>query len=185
MKSSRSTIRIVLHEEGRYPISRMVPGGYLRSEAGERHGSRVETSTDAFVEGAWDGTYDDMAMDQGVCMGSGGRIRDGELVLAAPSHTLEALYSVRVDDRLVVSNSLPFALVRAGLDLNPAYRCYLIDMRSIMRGLQYVKIIPTLQGVPVQRHFFCNLVIARDLQVRQKRKPPAPVSQPLQTTASI
>ena len=52
------------------------------------HGSRVETSTDAFVEGAWDGTYDDMAMDQGVCMGSGGRIRDGELVLAAPSHTL-------------------------------------------------------------------------------------------------
>ena len=44
-----------------------------------------------------------------------------------------------------------------------------------MRGLQrHVKIIPTLQGVPVHRHFFCNLVIARDLQVRQQRKPPAP-----------
>jgi len=139
------------------------------------HGSRVETSTDAFVEGAWDGTYVDMAMDQGVCMGSGGRIRNGELVLSSPSHTLEALYSVRVADRLVVSNSLPFALVRAGLDLDPGYRSYLIDMRSIKRGLQrYVKIIPTLQGVPVQRHFFSNLVVDRDLQVRQERKPPAP-----------
>lgn len=139
------------------------------------HGPRVETSTDAFVEGAWDGAYDDMAMDQGVCMGSGGRIRDGELVLTAPSHTLEALYSIRVHDRLVVSNSLPFALVRAGLDLDPAYRRYLIDMRSIMRGLQrHVSIIPTLQGVPVQRHFFCNLVIGRDLQVRRERKAPAP-----------
>ena len=108
-------------------------------------------------------------------MGSGGRIRDGELVLTAPSHTLEALYSVRVDDRLVVSNSLPFLLVCAGLDLDPCYRRYLIDMRSIMRGLQScVTIIPTLQEVPVQRHFFCNLVIDRDLQVRRERKPPAP-----------
>ena len=139
------------------------------------HGPRVETSTDAFVEGAWDGTYVDMAMDQAVCMGSGGRIRDGKLVVAAPSHTLEALYSVRVADRLVVSNSLPFALVRAGLDLDPSYRRYLIDMRSIMRGLrEHVKIIPTLQGVPVQRHFFCNLVIDTDLHVRSERKPPPP-----------
>jgi hypothetical protein len=139
------------------------------------HGSSVETSTDAFVEGAWDASYRDMAMDQGVCMGSGGRIREGELVLTAPSHTLEALYSVRVDDRLVVSNSLPFALVRARLDLEPDYRRYLIDMRSIMRGLrQYVTTIPTLQGVPVQRHFFCNLVIGGDLQVRRERKPQAP-----------
>ena len=139
------------------------------------HGPRVETSTDAFVEGAWDGTYDEMAMDQGVCMGSGGRIRDGELVLTAPSHTLEALYSVRVDDRLVVSNSLPFVLVCAGLDLDPYYRRYLIDLRSIVRGLQrYVTTIPTLQEVPIQRHFFCNLVIDRDLQVRRERKPRAP-----------
>ena len=139
------------------------------------HGSRVETSPDAYVEGAWDGTYADMAMDQGVCMGSGGRIRDGELVLTAPSHTLEALYCARVADRLVVANSLAFALVRAGLDLDPYYRRYLLDMRSIMRGLRaYVSIIPTLQGIPIQRHFFCNLVIDRDLQVREERKPQAP-----------
>ncbi|HVF15461.1 MAG TPA: hypothetical protein VNA21_01065, partial [Steroidobacteraceae bacterium] len=64
------------------------------------HGPRVETSADAFAEGAWDGVFSEMAMDQGVCMGSGGRIRDGELVLSSPSHTLEALYSVRVLDRL-------------------------------------------------------------------------------------
>jgi len=139
------------------------------------HGARVETSTDAFVEGAWDGAYDDMAMDQGVCMGSGGRIRDAELVLTAPSHTLDALYSVWLDDRLVVSNSLPFALVRAGLDLDPYYRRYLIDLRSIVRGLRsYEAIIPTLQGVPVERHFFCNLVIDTNLQVRRERKPQAP-----------
>jgi hypothetical protein len=139
------------------------------------HGSRVETSTDSFVEGAWDGAYDDMAMDQGVCMGSGGRVRDGELVLTAPSHTLEALYSARVADRLVVSNSLSLVLVRAGLDLDPYYRRYLLDMRSIMRGLRaYVAIIPTLQKVPVHRHFFCNLVIDRKLQMRREGKPHAP-----------
>jgi hypothetical protein len=139
------------------------------------HGPRVETSTDAFAEGAWDGVFSEMAMDQGVCMGSGGRIRDGELVLSSPSHTLEALYSVRVQDRLVVSNSLVFALVRAGLDLDPHYPRYLIDMRSIMRGLQrHVKTIPTLQGIPVRRHFFCNLVIDNGLQLRQEAKPRAP-----------
>jgi hypothetical protein len=138
------------------------------------HGARVETSTDAFVEGAWDGPYEQMAMDQAVCMGSGGRVRDGELVLTAPSHTLEALYSVRRNGRLVVSNSLPFALVGAGLELDPYYRRYLTDMRSIVRGLRrYVSIIPTLQRIPVQRHFLCNLVIDRDLQVQRERKPQA------------
>ncbi len=138
-------------------------------------GPRVETSTHAFVDGAWDGTYAEMAMDQGVCMGSGGRIRDGELVVSSPSHTLEALYSVRVDDRLVVSNSLPFALVCAGLDLDPHYRHYLIEMRSIVGGLRkYVTRIPTLQGVPVERHYFCNLVIGRNLQLRRERKPQPP-----------
>jgi len=139
------------------------------------HGPRVETSASAFVEGAWDGAFSDMAMDQSVCMGSGGRIADGKLILSTPSHTLEALYSVRVGDRLIVSNSLAFTLVRAGLDLDPRYTRYLIDMRSIMRGLQrHVKVIPTQQGVAVQRHFFCNLVIDTSLQVRQESKPRAP-----------
>jgi hypothetical protein len=139
------------------------------------HGPRVETSTDAFIEGAWDGPYAEMAMDQAVCMGSGGRIRDGELVLATPSHTLEALYSVRVKDRLLVSNSLPFVLVRAGLDLDPHYRRYLIEMRSIVGGVRaYVPTIPTLQGVPVERHYFCNLVVDRNLQVRREPKPQPP-----------
>jgi hypothetical protein len=139
------------------------------------HGARVETAKDAFVEGAWDGPFADMSMDQGVCMGSGGRIRDGELVLISPSHLCEPLYSTRVGERLVVSNSLPFALVSAGLDLDPHYRYYLIDMRSIVHGLRNsVNIIPTLQGVPVERHYFCNLVIDRTLQVRRERKPQPP-----------
>lgn len=139
------------------------------------HGPRVETSTNAFVEGAWDGSYDEMAMDEGVCMGSGGRVRDGQLILAAPSHTLEALYSVHVDDRLVVSNSLSFTLVRAGLELDPHYRRYLLDMRSIVRGLQaYVATFPTLQGVPVRRHFFGNLVIDANLELRRERKAQPP-----------
>lgn len=139
------------------------------------HGSRVETSNGAFAEGAWDGAFAEMAIDRGVCMGSGGRIRNGEIVLSAPSHTLEGLYSVRVKDRLIVSNSLAFALVRAGLDLDPHYRRYLIDLRSIMRGLRsYVRVIPTLQGVPIERHFFCNLVLSNDVQLRPVRKAQPP-----------
>lgn len=50
---------------------------------------------------------------------------------------------------------------------------------------QYVTIIPTLQEVPVQRHFFGNPVIGRDLQVRRERKPQAPRFQASRTTASI
>lgn len=139
------------------------------------HGPRVEVSQDAFVEGAWDGSFDEMAMDEGVCMGSGGRFRGAELVLSAPSHTLEALYSVRIADRLFVSNSFPFLLVRAGLDLDPHYRRYLIDMRSITRGLRkYVETLPTLQGIPVRRHYFCNLVIGKELQMRREPKRSAP-----------
>lgn len=138
------------------------------------HGSRVETSAGAFVEGAWDGAYADMAPDRGVCMGSGGRIRDGRVVLAGSSHTLEALYSVRLADRLVVSNSLPFVLVRAGLELDPHYRRYLVDLRSIAQGLrEYVNAVPTRQGIAVEKHYFCNLVIDEGLQPRREPKPPA------------
>jgi hypothetical protein len=162
-------------EEGIPALAWCLEASAGATQATVRVGPRVETTADAFIEGAWDGAYAEMAMDQGVCMGSGGRIRDGQLVLSAPSHTLEAVYSARVGDRLLVSNSLPFALTRAGLDLDPHYRAYLIDMRSIMRGLRaYVSRIPTLQRIPVERHFFCNLVISRDLQLRREKKPRPP-----------
>lgn len=139
------------------------------------HGARVETARGAFFEGAWDGAFTEMAIDQAVCMGSGGRIRGDELVLVTSSHTLEALYSVHLVDRLIVSNSLAFLLVRARLDLDPNYRRYLLDLRSVAQGIDRCMYdIPTRQHVPVRRHFFCNLVLDEGLELRREPKPPPP-----------
>jgi len=127
------------------------------------HGDGVETLGQAFVEGAWDGDFATMRPGAARFLaGSGGRILDNGCALFTPSHTLEAVYTVALPERWIASNSLVFALQAASLELDPDYRRYLLDLRTVTRGLQHFEPeIPTRAGPPVRRHFFCNLIVTR------------------------
>ena len=79
-------------------------------------GTSVDTFESGFVEGAWDGSFNDL--DFASCcnvFGSGAvRTKDGWL-LVPPSHTLAAVYALHVSEgRWLASNSLAFLASRLG-----------------------------------------------------------------------
>ena len=68
-----------------------------------RHGTRVETRRDGFVEGVWDDEFEAFDFDRAVTLaGSGGRVRGSRVVFAAPFHPLERLFVVRTGDHVAL-----------------------------------------------------------------------------------
>lgn len=142
-----------------------------------RHGPWVETQADCFFEGAWDGPYEAARFDLAETLaGSGGRLTATGMVFAGPSHTLERLYTARVDDTMYVSNSLPFVLAEANLDLDLSHPDYFFDFLHYYRlGIHTTdKSIPTAQPQRVYLHDCCNLLVASDLTLTRLEKPLSP-----------
>lgn len=78
------------------------------------HGRHVDLFENAFLEGAWDGPFQDAAFDRSTnVFGSGAKIGQGSVTFVTPSHTLEPL----VVFGNVVSNSLAFLCAYRDLDL--------------------------------------------------------------------
>jgi hypothetical protein len=75
------------------------------------HGPWVETTEHFFCDGAWSGDFLCGDFDTSLLMGSGGRVADDTLIIAAPNHTLERIFTLRDGKTLWVSNSLAFVLV--------------------------------------------------------------------------
>ena len=143
------------------------------------HGSWVETSPDAFVEGAWDAPFNAREFDRSaVLTGSGGRLVDDGLLLAAPANMYERLHSVRADDALVVSNSLAFALALSGSRLDPSYHGYYCELLDHYRvGIRVKsKHLRLADRREVQLHDCCNLRVTPDLELHRIEKEwgPAP-----------
>jgi hypothetical protein len=136
------------------------------------HGPWVETGEDFLVEGAWPGLFADGRIgDGGVLMGSGAMLRDGRLVVHAPSQTTEAVYSVRAGRSLFFSNSVPFLSSASGSALDPAYRDYEDDALSITDGLQrYRRDVPLRDGRSLGVHYFCDVTVEPDLTLRSTTK---------------
>lgn len=139
------------------------------------HGPWVEAKADFFCEGAWDGDFERGELETAVSLlGSGARLRGEEVLFATPSHILERLYSVRLREELLISNSLAFLLAQAGDDVDPAYKHYQHDLRSVMRGIGRGRAwIPTRGRRRVRLYEYANLVVGRDLALRAlpKRRP--------------
>jgi hypothetical protein len=136
-----------------------------------KHGLWVEVTEQWFCEGAWNGEFNQGEFGKAIMMGSGGKLMDGGVLVAAPSHTLERLHLLRHDDRLWISNSLPFVLEQANDRLDIRYEFYRSDMRSIIEGLnKYVRRVPTHNGSHVELYYHCNLVIGQNLDVREERR---------------
>lgn len=139
------------------------------------HGTGVEVHDNFFVEGAWDGEYSLGGFDKAsFFMGSGGKILDEArqtLVFSTPHHAHERLYSIKEEDKLVISNSLPFLLYMTDLDLEIKYRGYDEDLNTILEGInKYKKHIPLIKNKKVGLHYYCDIFINKDLDIKEKHK---------------
>jgi hypothetical protein len=140
------------------------------------HGSGVEVRAQGFVEGAWDGDFERFDFDQAHTLaGSGGRLRDGNLVFAAPFHPLERLFVLRNSDEIWVSNSLPFLLTQSGDGLDPAHPNYYFDfIRHVRAGIAVPAMLHTAAGKTVEIVRACNLQLQPDGALHQTAKPLGP-----------
>lgn len=139
------------------------------------HGPGVETRADCFFEGAWDGSFLAGAFDEAPALfGSGGRVVDGEVRFAAPSHMFERLQSIAIGDRLHIANSLPLLLVTAGATLDHDHADYFFDYLGHYRSGTGVpdKRIRLAGGRTADVHYCGNLVVRPDLSRAWRDKVP-------------
>ena len=149
----------------------------LGSTVNVRHGAGVETRAAGFVEGAWDGDFDAFAFDAAETLcGSGGRLREGGVVFAAPSHPLERLFALPRRDELLVSNSMVFLLSQAGDGLDLSYPRYYFDFLERSRhGLTPPETkLPTRHGQAVYLFPCCNVRVGANLEPIVEAKPLGP-----------
>lgn len=137
------------------------------------HGTWVDTADGLFVEGAWDGDYDDGGfMEAASFHGTGGKITDdGAFVVAAPTHPQERIWLIRRADSVSVSNSLVGLLRKCDASLCPKYGRHHSDVQSTAYGLhQYVRSIPLRDDGRVEMYCTCNIRIGPDLTVSELPK---------------
>jgi hypothetical protein len=141
------------------------------------HGSGVEVQADGFVEGAWDGDYSAGDFDRAETMvGSGGRMRASKLIFSPPTNMFMGLASLRLPDRLLISNSVVFALVRANDQPAVGYPFYILDSLTNRRwGLRtQPPDMPTENGNRLSWHTWHNISVAPDLSLHISPRPLAP-----------
>ncbi len=142
-------------------------------------GDLVETRDASFIAGAWDGPFSALEfLTAPTMMGTAGCVTVDEAMFCSATHLLELLYSVRVDDAVVVSNSLPLLFARTGDGPDLRYRRYRQDFVQLWwDGSAGVPArLPTRKGREVLVHGHANVAIDRDLSLRttEKRVPPTP-----------
>jgi hypothetical protein len=140
------------------------------------HGLWVETRDRFFVDGVWDGPFEDGDIDtSGLLMGSGAKIIGNKVVFATPCHTLEKLHLYKTEELAFVSPSIAFLLAKArcGLDMN--YIPYESDLLEQMLGLKHhVGDIPLDNGGKMLLCRYRNIEIGSDLEFHIQPKPEPP-----------
>ena len=97
-------------------------------------GEGIETRGNAFVEGAWSGDFAEFGFDEAeTLIGSGCRVRETKVRFVSASHPLERIYMMRLDESLLVSNSLPFLLEQGEDGLDLGYPEYSFDCLAAFR----------------------------------------------------
>lgn len=137
-------------------------------------GTDVETSGSAFAEGCWAGAFDAWDFDRAqYVFGSGGKITDDGSLFVTPSHTLDALYTLQRGSRFMVSNSLPFLVHAARLEL-PFDFAIGARFASIMNGIDaYERIVFRGPDWSIYRAVYENFSI-RGQDIKWTAKPSAP-----------
>ena len=139
------------------------------------HGPWVETSADAFVEGAWNGAFaaKDFARAD-VFLGSGGRRLGDRIAFTTTTHTMERLQSMRIGKALFVSNSFAYLLAAGRDHADMTYRLYELDFQTFMNGYHRAKrAIRTSRGRTIHLHYNETLLVDSTLSTAVE-KPPLP-----------
>ncbi|UVT16966.1 MAG: hypothetical protein H8K04_05280 [Nitrospira sp.] len=138
------------------------------------HGPCVEVRANYFIEGVWNGPFQDGDFGETDCVFGTGGILDAESVRFVPSaSTVDSLYYKESGSRVIVSNSLPLLLGYIEDSLDPRYLEYPQICDSIMLGINhYRREIPTKNGT-VRRQLYWNLNVSRErVWESEKRMPP-------------
>jgi hypothetical protein len=143
-------------------------------EATVRHGELVEVHDTFFVEGVWNGPFDQGQFTATECIFGSGAARSGDdLVFVTSCSTTDALFYIQDPRLVVVSNSLPFLLAAVGDELDPRYPAYFEHCESLIHGInEYERNVATRTGA-VQRLLFRNLCVGRG-GCREEDKPLPP-----------
>jgi hypothetical protein len=136
------------------------------------HGSWVETHDSFFVEGAWDGSFCEGRFDESLAfMGTGARIVDEKVIFSTPSHIHERLHLIDLEDRLVISPSLAFALKKSGIHLDMNYIPYQVDLLKMIFTIKnHIGSIPAEGGHRINIYHFRNIEIDADMQINITHK---------------
>ena len=93
----------------------------------------------------------------------------GGVVFITPSHPQETLFAIRTNNRLFVSNSIPFILVMANESLDPNYYNYEYDLCSTILGIDKFVKNTHLQSGNRMLFFRCSKVfINRELTISEE-----------------
>jgi hypothetical protein len=124
-----------------------------------RHGSQVETRGSWFCEAIWDHEFEDGDFDlTDLVFGSGGRLRKLKVVFVSSGTTVDRLQFLKLENKLLVSNSLPCLLAVGGIKVDHTYDRFQWFFQSIMKGIDsYEKRLPTLSG-RLELTYYRNLV---------------------------
>src|SRR5687768_3675756 len=156
------------------PLAWCVTHKHGADEVNLRCGTSVELTDDAFFEGAWAGDLDAMDFHRVAdVFGSGGHVGTEEFVIVAPSHTLERVQFIQRGGETIISNSLVYLLVAAGVDLDPKHAGYANDFTHVIRyGLDgFHRAIPTRGGEHLQLVYLKNIHFHRSGGVTFLDKP--------------
>src|SRR5687768_14467030 len=86
------------------------------------HGPLVEIRSNFFIEGVWNGSFEDGNFGETDCVfGTGGIVEDQLVRFVTSASTVDCLYYAERETGVTVSNSLPLILAYIGDALDP--RC--------------------------------------------------------------
>ncbi|MCA8959805.1 MAG: hypothetical protein KDC38_04805 [Planctomycetes bacterium] len=137
-------------------------------EAVVHHGPWVATGDGFLVDGVWDAEFAAGDFDRSsLFCGTGARVRGDRWVVSAPCHPFERLHAISVDDRLIVSPSLSFALEASGRRLSFDFVPYQTQLLHLVTSIAHnVGSAPLADGATVRLFHYRNLEIDRDLSIR-------------------
>jgi hypothetical protein len=140
-----------------------------------QHGSNVEIRQNFFVEGVWNGRFEDGGFGTTDCFfGTGGIVNERSIRFVSSASTTDYLYYHDTPRRVAASNSLPLLLAFVGDSLDPHFRGYPAIHDSITEGIaDYLRDIPTRNGM-VRRLMYRNLDVSNEgLFESEKIMPPS------------
>lgn len=135
-------------------------------------GQSVIYNNNFFAAGVWDGVCDDgdLLNAQFPCC-TGAEFYNNRIVFVTPIHLQEAIYSIKTDDTLFISNSVPFVLEASHSDLDVNYYDYEHDFCSVLFGYDgYVRETPLANGRILNIYRCQHVTIDDNLHVSVERK---------------